>query len=581
MSIMPSGGAATAAVPRLPDLAGAEPQVQAAIRRAHDGVRALPESAEQWGSYARVLDAHAFIAEAADAYRDAGRLDPADFRWPYLLAVLLSSEDPVGSLSNLRRALELNDGFAPLHLRYAAAMESAGLAEAALASYRRAVALDDTSPVAHAGLGRRLLEDGDAQQAKRHLDRAVELDARCRPALSALAAYHRRNGDMTEARTWAQRASDAPVPRSRDELLAAVRRLGVSTTQIIRRANELQDAGYPERGRQELQSLLRQNPASVRGHKRLGEFYLAADDLVNAAAQYRAALTVSGGYVPARLGLGHALTRAGRLEEARHEYETVLGAHPSSVPAHRGLAICLAAQGHLEQAAEHFARVIELAPNDRRARLACGSAWLGTGQYGRAAAVLDVLVTGNRVDDELVPQARHALAAALSGLARSHAAKGDAGTAASQLARAVTLAGKTTEGRAELALQYARSAAALGQRGLQAAAIGLLREGLARLPASARINNDLAWMLATAPDPDLRNGAEAVEFARRAVELTGGDSCNELDTLAAAYAEAGRYDEAITTAERALEIARRTGNGDLVTQLTDRLRQLKSRRPSP
>ena len=88
-------------------------------------------------------------------------------------------------------------------------------------------------------------------------------------------------------------------------------------------------------------------------------------------------------------------------------------------------------------------------------------------------------------------------------------------------------------------------------------------------------------MLATTPDTDLRDGDQAVKFASRAVELTGGDSCNELDTLAAAYAEAGRLDEAITTAERALAIAQRTGPVELATQLAERLRQLKVRRRSP
>ena len=88
-------------------------------------------------------------------------------------------------------------------------------------------------------------------------------------------------------------------------------------------------------------------------------------------------------------------------------------------------------------------------------------------------------------------------------------------------------------------------------------------------------------MLATTPGADLRDGAQAVKFGERAVELTGGDSCNELDTLAAAYAEAGRYDEAITTAERALAIAKRTGPAELATQLADRLEQLRARRRYP
>ncbi len=568
-------------VPDLPDLGVAEPQVRVVIRKAHDELRRSPRAATQWGHYGSVLDAHSFAAEAIQAYEVAGVLDPDDFRWPYLTAILVSQDDPVATLTYLQDALDRNDDYAPLYVRYAAMMEAMGRLEAAGAAYERAVALEDGDPYAHAGLGRCLLADGDADRAKDHLNHAIELDDQCRPALSAMAAYARRTGDMTAARQWSQRASRSPKPSPRDKVLADVRRLGVSTTEIVRRANDQLAADLPDAARKTLQWLVEQNPASVRGRKRLGDFHLAANDTTAAMQQYRAALSVDARFVPARLGLAHVLTRVNRLEDAQREYEKVLGGHPSSVPAHRGLAICMAAQGRMEPAAEHFARVIELAPDDRRARLACGSALLAIGQYRRAADVLEVMVTGNPPDDELTPGARYALAGALSGLAQMHAAEGKSDTTESLLGRAVTLVAVTPGGRAELALQYARAASELAQGGLPAAAIGLLRHGLTRLPESARINNELAWLLATTPDADLRDGAQAVKFAERAVELTGGDSCNELDTLAAAYAEAGRLDEAITTAERALAIATRTGPAELVTQLAERLEQLRARRRSP
>ena len=73
----------------------------------------------------------------------------------------------------------------------------------------------------------------------------------------------------------------------------------------------------------------------------------------------------------------------------------------------------------------------------------------------------------------------------------------------------------------------------------------------------------MAWLLATAPDAGARNGARAVELALRAVTLR--DSANNRDTLAAAYAEAGRFADAVRERERAIETARREG----VTDLTD------------
>ena len=87
-------------------------------------------------------------------------------------------------------------------------------------------------------------------------------------------------------------------------------------------------------------------------------------------------------------------------------------------------------------------------------------------------------------------------------------------------------------------------------------AIEQYRKVLEVEPDLARVLNDLAWVLATDPDAGVRNGNEAVELALRACELTGRADPAKLDTLAAAYAEAGHYDKAVETGEAAKELAR-------------------------
>jgi tetratricopeptide (TPR) repeat protein len=83
--------------------------------------------------------------------------------------------------------------------------------------------------------------------------------------------------------------------------------------------------------------------------------------------------------------------------------------------------------------------------------------------------------------------------------------------------------------------------------------------------------NELAWLRATSPDPGLRDGAGAVELAERARGLTkSAPDPAVLATLAAAYAEAGRFEEAIAGAEKANALARASGNGTIAT-LTDNL----------
>ncbi len=81
------------------------------------------------------------------------------------------------------------------------------------------------------------------------------------------------------------------------------------------------------------------------------------------------------------------------------------------------------------------------------------------------------------------------------------------------------------------------------------------REVIRLLPDRVRALNDLAWLLATHPDAAVRNGGEAVELALRACELTGRRDPGTLNTLAAAYAEAGRFHEAVETAQAALLLA--------------------------
>ena len=91
--------------------------------------------------------------------------------------------------------------------------------------------------------------------------------------------------------------------------------------------------------------------------------------------------------------------------------------------------------------------------------------------------------------------------------------------------------------------------------GQSAAAIAEFQKVLELDPNHVTAQNNLAWMLATCPDASLRNGPKAVELAQRAVQLSAGMSPQILDTLAAAYAEAGQFPEAIKTARQALDLS--------------------------
>ena len=105
------------------------------------------------------------------------------------------------------------------------------------------------------------------------------------------------------------------------------------------------------------------------------------------------------------------------------------------------------------------------------------------------------------------------------------------------------------------------------------------REAMRLQPNDAALLNDTAWMLATNPNASVRNGTEAVELAERALKLSGGNEPAILGTLAAAYAEAGRFPEAAATARKALELARQQNKRALADALRARIALYEAGKP--
>jgi tetratricopeptide (TPR) repeat protein len=92
-----------------------------------------------------------------------------------------------------------------------------------------------------------------------------------------------------------------------------------------------------------------------------------------------------------------------------------------------------------------------------------------------------------------------------------------------------------------------------------------------RLAPDERYFNALAWLLATAPDPALRDGKRAVALASRLCELTRFQTPRPLDILGASYAEAGMFPEALRAATTAIACAQKQGNARLAAEIEARL----------
>jgi Flp pilus assembly protein TadD len=105
------------------------------------------------------------------------------------------------------------------------------------------------------------------------------------------------------------------------------------------------------------------------------------------------------------------------------------------------------------------------------------------------------------------------------------------------------------------------------------------RQALRLKPDWLELMNNLAWALASYPDPKIRNGAEAVQLAERACALSGSNSPPYLDTLAAAYAETGRFADAAAALEKAIALAQAASDTNAAAKFRTRLELYQAQRP--
>jgi protein O-mannosyl-transferase len=120
---------------------------------------------------------------------------------------------------------------------------------------------------------------------------------------------------------------------------------------------------------------------------------------------------------------------------------------------------------------------------------------------------------------------------------------------------------------------------ALLRKGSLKEAIAHYEQALALAPDDPHCRNNMAWVLATSSDDSIRDGAKAMALAQVAVTLSGGREPRFFRTLAAAYAESGRFSEALAVAQQATTIARMQGNPGLANRLEKDLLIYRARSP--
>jgi len=226
-------------------------------------------------------------------------------------------------------------------------------------------------------------------------------------------------------------------------------------------------------------------------------------------------------------GLGQAFDRQGNYTEAVRYYIEALRINPNHVEAHYELGVSLESQGHSTEALKHYFEALRMKPN-----------------YAKVHNNIGVILSNHGKKNEAIDHYR----------------------------RAIQIIPNYAPAYYNLGIIFAKE--------------HRIKEAISNYKKALQFNFNmtqalyqLSWILATCEDETLRNGEEAINLADRLCKLTRYTLPLALDSLAAAYAESGKFDMAVLTAQKGLELAKKEGPKELALGLKNRLAFYKKGEP--
>jgi len=273
--------------------------------------------------------------------------------------------------------------------------------------------------------------------------------------------------------------------------------------------------------------MLSLTPQEDRLHNYLGYTLAEQGKTEEAIQHFREALRLRPGFARAHNNLGRALAQQGKTDEAIQQYKQALQHHPNFAEVHNNLGMALSERGKNDEAIRHYRQALRLKPEFPKAYNNLGAAVATEGKTAEALKCYKQAL-------QLKPD-----------FAAAHSNMGNA---------------YVRQGQLDKAIQH-------------------YEQALRLQPDLPDALNNLAWALSThdianAPDP-----AYAVELAERACQRNEGKKPDYLDTLAACYAAANRFPDAVATAKRAIELATSSGQAGLAEGIRARLRLYETGQP--
>jgi tetratricopeptide (TPR) repeat protein len=400
--------------------------------------------------------------------------------------------------------------------------------------------------VAMRNLARLFSWAGKSEEAERMAKQSLELDPNELESLVVLGSKAAAEGDADRALEYYERvlSIDPNHMEARNNLAVELARRGEHALAL-----------------QHYEAMLSVDPNQPSVHFNAGLACMRMGDWNAAIVHFERALELRPEDTSVLPSLATALARAGRSEEAVSRYESALEAAPENAEIHMHFATLLGQLQRQAEAMDHLREAARLAPENAAVRSALGMQLVKQEAFEEAKVHLAAAI---RLDPEL-PGTHNSMGTVLW-------REGKLDEAMAEYEAELRIDPDHVEARNNQAF-------ILVSQGRAREAIAVYRELLRRSPDDAMTLNGLAWILATHPDPDVRNGREAVDLAGRAVELTGQRHPLALLTLAAAYAEVGRFEDATATARQSIAAARGLGQPSLERHLEAVLATFEKGRP--
>ena len=246
----------------------------------------------------------------------------------------------------------------------------------------------------------------------------------------------------------------------------------------------------------------------------------------NSITLFTHTLNVTSNNYLALLNMGHALDMQGQFDEAIPHYYKALEINPNYVDAHNNIGVALARKGDVKNAINHYYRALQINPANAKAHNNLGAALSSQGNDKIAIYHYNEAL---RINSDY--------AGAYYNLGKIFA----------------------NQGKTESAILH-------------------FQKALQKDPDMTQALYNLSWIRATSEDDKFRSSIEEIKLAEKLCKLQNYSQPLSLDALAAAYAEAGRFKEAVLTAQKGLELALKMGSKEL-PGLESRLKLYHAGRP--